>query len=223
MVYKKRYNKRRRYNKKRNYKRRKYNKVNKYNTILKAPSGIPEKLYVKLRYYDQFNQTAGAFTNRIHRLNSLYDPDYTGVGSQAYYRDQLSTLYEKYQVYGAKVWINFCNDSTQSVNLAIYASPSYSNPAWFKEAAEFPYSKVALLALDTDKLKFQRYYWVKKIWGKALKDDNFWASYNADPTNGTYLHVCTENSDGTTAIDIHYQIIIKFYCKFFKRIQVGTS
>lgn len=41
------------------------------------------------------------------RLNSLYDPDYTGVGDQPKYFDQMSLIYLRYIVYKVDVTLQF--------------------------------------------------------------------------------------------------------------------
>lgn len=47
------------------------------------------------------------------RLNSCYDPDFTGTGEQPYQYDQLTAIYTKYIVRSCRVHITF-NDPTSS-------------------------------------------------------------------------------------------------------------
>lgn len=67
-----------------------------------------------LTYADSFNFNIGALgtTNAYtFRLNSLFDPDLTGIGHQPYQLDQLSAIYKRYQVYGARVHLSFSDPS----------------------------------------------------------------------------------------------------------------
>lgn len=62
---------------------------------------------VKMVYKDVVGQSAGALGTygaiKEYRLNSLYDPDKTGVGHQPYGFDQMSSLYNAYKVSGVLV------------------------------------------------------------------------------------------------------------------------
>jgi hypothetical protein len=45
------------------------------------------------------------------RLNSLHDPDYTGVGHQPYGYDQVTAIYQKYKVYSVTIEVMFWQQS----------------------------------------------------------------------------------------------------------------
>jgi hypothetical protein len=60
-----------------------------------------------LTYSEMLTLTSGAVgtfgTERVYRLNSLYDPDFTGAGHQPYAYDQLSAIYAKYKVHAVTI------------------------------------------------------------------------------------------------------------------------
>lgn len=58
----------------------------------------PNKKVVKLRYVDHFSQSGIATATpflKEYRANSMYDPDFSGVGHQPYGFDQLMTGYKR--------------------------------------------------------------------------------------------------------------------------------
>ena len=57
--------------------------------------GVPNSINVRLRYSDviTLTSTAGSLSKHVFRSNSLFDPDFTGVGHQPMYYDQLGALY----------------------------------------------------------------------------------------------------------------------------------
>ena len=72
------------------------------NTFLKT---FPKSMAVKLTYCDVItvpNTDTGTAAYRF-RLNSIFDPDYTGGGHQPRGHDQWASIYSKYCVIGAKV------------------------------------------------------------------------------------------------------------------------
>lgn len=75
--------------------------------------GFPNKVLTRLRYVDTFALigTSGALAKQIFRLNSTFDPDYTGVGHQPLYRDTYASLYDQYAVVETAVHVKFINNA----------------------------------------------------------------------------------------------------------------
>lgn len=68
--------------------------------------GFPDTLRTNLIYSDSIVLTPSVGTptpSYAYRLTSLFDPDLTGIGGQPYWFDQLSAVYGRYQVLGAKI------------------------------------------------------------------------------------------------------------------------
>lgn len=67
--------------------------------------GFPQQIKVRMKYVDEFvlSSTAGSTATQTFRMNSIFDPDYTGVGHQPYGHDQWTPLYNKYTVLGSKL------------------------------------------------------------------------------------------------------------------------
>lgn len=82
---------------------------------IKTQNPLPYKLFCKFNYSNTEILTAtngNTATVTQYRLNSLYDPYYTGAGTQPYQFDQLNTIYGIYKVHGAKVKVTFFDPST---------------------------------------------------------------------------------------------------------------
>lgn len=81
-------------------------------------SGHPlgKQFYTTLRYNESHSfataSTAGFATSYRFNLNSLYDPNETGLGHQPRGYDQLMALYNKYCVVAAKISVTIVPDST---------------------------------------------------------------------------------------------------------------
>lgn len=81
--------------------------------------GLPDKLRTKLMYAESV--TLGPFTPatlfKAFNLSTPYDPDPAVGGGQPTYWDQLTTIYQTYNVVGAKVTARFASpDNTAVVN-----------------------------------------------------------------------------------------------------------
>jgi len=73
--------------------------------------GIPNTKMVRLRYAQQFLLSDsglgdGLSDQQLIRANSLFDPDYSGVGHQPRYYDQYTPMYNHYLVLGSKIRVS---------------------------------------------------------------------------------------------------------------------
>lgn len=70
---------------------------------------------IKMKYCDhlQFALTAGISKTHIFRLNSTYDPDFTGIGHQPQGRDQMINYFNRYRVHNVRYRI-LCSNSNQT-------------------------------------------------------------------------------------------------------------
>jgi len=81
---------------------------------------FPNTKTVNLRYVTDFNLDPGATSSavRVFRANSIFDPDYTGIGHQPMYRDNYAAIYERYQVNHAHITF-IATSSSGVVNTAV--------------------------------------------------------------------------------------------------------
>lgn len=70
-------------------------------------------------------------------LNSLFDPDQTGVGHQPRTYDEWSAFYKSYRVNGCKLELDISESTADSITAYIWASPSGGNVSMTTGAPEF--------------------------------------------------------------------------------------
>lgn len=71
----------------------------------KLQFGFPTKIITILRYIDLYGltSTAGGIAQQVFSLNSVFDPDVTGVGHQPLYFDRYAAIYNNYRVLGSRI------------------------------------------------------------------------------------------------------------------------
>lgn len=71
--------------------------------------GRPDRMMVKLPYYEQFSlsNAASAGANYFWNLNSIWDPNRSGVGHNPSYYKAWSGIYNRYRVMGVKARVTF--------------------------------------------------------------------------------------------------------------------
>lgn len=105
---------------KRTYKRRNYSKkkVVKRRTepIYRIPYPKSRAVMFKYSYFNNISVTTDSVGTQKFRANSLFDPDFTGIGQQPRYYDQLCTenLYTLYRVDSIGYNVKYINKSTSS-------------------------------------------------------------------------------------------------------------
>lgn len=86
--------------------------------IQRTPNPFGNTMLVKMHYGHMTGLTANGLTtaSRVtYRLNSLFDPDQTGVGHQPYQYDQLNLIYQRSLVYAAAVKLEWNNPSADGL------------------------------------------------------------------------------------------------------------
>ncbi len=74
-------------------------------TRFRRPLGLPKTFSCKLKYVDFIELDASAGIPDVHkyRVNSVYDPDYTGIGHQPLEYDNLQSVYRRYKVTSSRI------------------------------------------------------------------------------------------------------------------------
>lgn len=187
-----------------------------------APSVFPDKMTGKMIFSSSYSSSvpAGLITANVYRLNSIYDPDYTGTGTTVASYVQAAALYGKYRVTHARVIIT--------------ATPTNSSGSyWFGNLVVVPSTA---LTLGTDPLAFRRQRYVdvrslgstgvtrrydipiSRIYGvkpSVVKmEDDFAAVMGSSPSNQALLHVAVENPTGTSLnfyVDVRIEYTVELH------------
>jgi len=70
-----------------------------------SQSLIANKALVMMDYCDQISIQPDAFEPHLFRANSIFDPDFTGVGHQPLSHDQYALRYSQYRVVSGQLFL----------------------------------------------------------------------------------------------------------------------
>lgn len=191
---------------------------------------LPDTMGVKFKYSEHLNLAPGttAVSNYTFRINSLFDPNYTGVGSQPRYFDQLCTLnlYTLYFVRGVKYKIKAINKAAHDVQVGLRLSESptltgvYTNNSAMNDAKELSntYVRTLLSAGGSSKSQttFTGYCPIYNIvattqLGYYTNRDQYMAGYGSNPAVPCYLIVSTaDDPNGSLGSDVDFYIEFHF-------------
>lgn len=211
--------------------RRVYSNRSKSTTRGYAEGPFPPTLRRKLLYSDVYaiTSTGGNLGSQKFKLNSLYDPDSTGVGHQPRYLDQLlSTVastapYSRYRVWGIKVTVTARNISDYGG--VIYLQPantsSSEDPSEIYDIIENRTNRFKHLTPkggSRDQVTLVSYIYMPRAFGVSKQqygsDSTYAGLYNGDPSGLMYgtLGLMTDVAQDMT---VEATVQLDFYCEFF--------
>jgi len=181
--------------------------------------------WANLKYHDVFVFSGATQQVRTFRLNSIFDPDYTGVGGQPSYTTQLSALYERYFVDRAKVTVTFVQlAANDTLMCGITTHPSgeasvSTNTACQQVLGEmnaYPFL-VMPPAGSGERYRAQtisREFDLAKVEGRALTDSDYSAFFGSDPVRSIFMDVIALNpSGGAGNISAQAFVTIEFHVR----------
>lgn len=161
----------------------------------------PTVFPARLTYSDYRTLTCTASqAEYVYRLNSLFDPDQTGVGGQPDGFDQLKTLYGRYRVVAVDVEVECIG---QSANGLIAFAPSDTVGPFLsaEEVGALRYGRVASFS-GTERARLRARYHIGKLLGYSdeavLGSSNLDAAITASPAFQQYLIVAVEGGSSST-------------------------
>lgn len=205
---------------------------------------FPLRLMKVLRYSTQvpLTVTAGAMAYHTFRLNSLYDPDNTGVGNSPKYIDTFigndggNAPYSRYRVHGARWNMKFVNTNSSQNSISYIAARVRDSDTAIISAAgttygeffETPNCVVKMLMNGTNNMSvcnIKGYTDIKKILNvKDLRDVEYTSgSYNSNPLSEVLLDLHVRCQDGTTTATFQVFVEIYFYVECYEQNTVVTS
>ncbi len=213
-------------------------KIHKFKTVYRSggsskpfiPIGMPRTHLCKLRFalvpgaYQTMASTS-YMSGRVFRLNSIYDPDYTGGGDQPRFRDQLAEFYDSYQVLGAKVDIDFyfANGSTSNSTSRVYlrAATTETVATVPEDVLECRHKRSKMLTAQYPTTNLKMFWSARKMFGIPKKTamasiDGMVTETGTNPTNANYLaylHVGMWNNTSANQT-IYYGGTIEYIVRF---------
>lgn len=182
----------------------------------KAPSGMPYKRYVRMRYSTQIvvGSSLGAKAEYAFHCNSIFDPDVTGIGHQPLGHDEWANLYDKYRVVRSKITVQSVNSSTPSSIITLLKTDDLTGTAG-SCSADIEQGRTtwrvqgntAAQQAVTLKSSFN----VKREFPNLDKDDTLTGTFGANPGEGKYWIVALQAVDSASTVSSPMLVTIDYY------------
>lgn len=224
------YRKRRR---KRPYKKkRSFSKSNRYSlSSVNKTNPFPKRFLTKLRYCTtvDIDPPLGSSASHLFRAGSPFDPDFTGVGSQPRYFDQIMPLYDHFTVIGSKITVKVANPHTTPYIVGVQLNGNGTAVVKVNDLIEqrnstykwigHAYAKSAINTITKS-------YSPKKFLGisNPLANDQLRGSISANPAEDAYFAVTVGSHDpAVNGLALPLVIIIDYIVVFTEPRTVAQS
>jgi len=191
-----------------------------------TPSPFSRRIWRTLRYVDSYQVTnvGGGNGFQVWRLNSLFDPDFTGTGHQPLYFDQFCTSsgpYNNYVVVGVRLALIVAaiNDGGPDVTIsyamgpASYSSTPVRSVSDVTQLAETPGWTTGMQSAYERSKTYKFQYDMAKLFGitqeQLLAEDDYMGVYNNNPTNQQFFHFAYTTL-GAAAGEVQVTIMIEY-------------
>lgn len=165
--------------------------------------------------------SGGTGVSRSWNLNSIYDPDRTGVGHQPLGHDEWSTMYTRYRVYGISYEIALTNTGSTGMVIGSLNTTPYAPGSTFLDVGTFelPRSrkfKVGNLAGNST-YTMRGYFKVNAVLGQTSEqyrtDPNNTALFTASPTNIACVNLNAIYADTSNAATLQVYTRLIYHCE----------
>ncbi len=205
---------------------------NKVTQIQRGVTPFAARFVGRLRYFERVTVSTTSSVNTANtysfRLNSLYDPNYTGTGHQPYQFDQLSPIYNNYLVTRADFKVTVIPDfATQGLQagLSVFTDTNVSDSASGKtlsELKEKAVTQVRPIATEDNQKNYPvfraaidmaRAFGVPKA--TYLGDQNFAAQTSANPSRTLYAELCIVDPGANPGSSTWFDVEITYHTNFW--------
>lgn len=176
--------------------------------VNKALSPFAQRYICKMKYCEVRQTTGpigGGLVQYNFNLNSIYDPNLTGVGHQPYGYDQLADLYNRYRVYRVDYAISAYNSDgsvNYSVIAALPANEAISGALGVAEIMENPRARYITQAPNAALKTLKGTVHLPSLVGRSksqyMSDDRYQAQWGASPAEQAVLNIMAGTMTGST-------------------------
>lgn len=198
--------------------------------------GFPEELVTTVRYTDwiTLTSTSGSIAYNTYRMNSLYDPDYTGAGHQPYYFDQLAALYGRYTVVMSIIKTEFCTiqDATTTTQPAgpyivgLVTDDDAGITLATNTLCEYNGAQSVVMAASTggnNVKKLKTTFTPENNLGLPNTDDTCGAAVGSNPSSIWYATIWAQQMGTATTGNIRCKVDMEFKVRFSRLQNVAGS
>jgi hypothetical protein len=182
--------------------------------------------------YSEFNSRTAALLNIfgtevVYRLNSLYDPNFSGIGTYPADYLEMKNLYASYFVHAVNIDVSFVNPSSDGLVVGAMVTPSSSATTLasmtLNEADSCPNSDIRFLNnTGMQSVRIQRRFTIAQIEGlkpaEVAGNSNYRSAIGTNPALTPWLRVAISNDGASAQPTCGVFVRLSFEAEWYDRI-----
>jgi len=201
-------------------------RVQRTTLVNRALAPIASRFITKMKYSQTFSVSGTLTTPYQFNLNSIFDPDRTGTGTQPYGHDQLEVLYNRYRVISTSYVISGYNPNNP-IRLCVFPSNNTSIVGSLSEACMIPRAKfIHQNPAAAQKLVKGRVYLPALIGRNKhqyMADDDYQATFGASPNELAILNIYSAGTLDGPVSGTSLTITLEYTVELFDVKQLPAS
>lgn len=186
-------------------------------TVNRALNPVPQRTIVKMKYSEAIVTTAAGLYQ--FNLNSVYDPNRSGVGHQPYAYDTFTTLYNRYRVIATGYRIQGVTSYNGTpYQVAVQPANEVLSPTSVNEMKENPRSKYITVSPGAGATILKGKVYIPSLVGRNkqqyMSDDRYQALTTADPNELAVLNIKT-SSMADVDLSAQLNVLLEYTVEFF--------
>lgn len=189
--------------------------------------GAPDRLIVKMPYFERFNlsNAASAGANYFFNMNSIWDPNRSGVGHNPATYSQWSAFYNRYRVIGVKVRANFYINGQSSLaagaKVFVYGANESVQSGNYEQLEQSHITVGQINPFGKPIATLTKYFNCQRITGRTLgqymADDRYQAEFGKSPLEVLTVTVGAQNNTGNfletpgVQADVHLTYFVELF------------
>jgi len=194
---------------------------------VRGVTGFADTEYVKLVYEDNFTMSGTPpMMIQTMRGNALFDPDQTGVGHQPKGFDQYSQIYSKYRVYSSRIQCSALVGNSSTCILAIVPDTDVIlsvTPSSLGEDARCKKTTIIPTGGNGTRSVKHEMTTCQQLGKHTIQDEDYAGSTLSNPTQLWYWNVIGYSIDGTSPLNLRFNMRITYTVEFYDRIEITPS
>ncbi len=174
--------------------------------------------------------TTGA-AEGIFRLNSCFDPDASGGGTQPYQWDQVTPLYNKYKVFSVTIKLTWLSNVTDEImigcSIILPSVDAFSLVTKVASNIDEKRGGDTRRLAPNGEMRFEVFSRIRikdlEGAGGEFNSDQYSAATNTDPVRQPLLKIAAASMTSTAAVALHFNLEITYRTKMYDRVTVARS
>ncbi|AJD07523.1 putative capsid protein [Sewage-associated circular DNA virus-15] len=212
------------YPRKKNVRRRRVAKHRTVN-VNRALQPFAQRYITKMKYSEAYTLNAGNIWSQIMNLNSIFDPNRTGIGHQPYGHDTLQQIYGRYRVISCKYVVN-CYNATTPIRFGCLPANEIPPVSTVSELCENPRSQFRIQFPGGSTQTIAGVVSIPSLVGRNksqyMADDRFQAPFGSSPAELALLYI-TGQSMADSNVDINLNVTLEYLVECFDVIPLEQS